>query len=305
MFSRPIDLRSSQVIHDSDSMRRFLFDGSHVRGVRVHLTDAWQTLLARHPYPDAAKPLLGQSLAAVALLSATVKFDGSLTLQMSGNGPVPMLVVQSTGARTVRGMASIRDELQSDQLSDLLGKGHLAITIDQGPGKDRYQGIVALEGDKLALVIDAYFENSEQLPTRLWLAADGERAAGFLLQALPAEEFDAVNWEHWITLAETLTDEELLDLPTEQLLRRLFHSEPVRVFTPEPIEFHCRCSRERVSGMLRAMALAELQETADEQGGALSVSCDFCNADYTFDRVDLEALFTDNVDAMPGNQTTH
>jgi molecular chaperone Hsp33 len=290
---------------DSDGMRRFLFEGSNVRGVRVHLSAAWQTLLARHPYPDPVKSILGQSLAAVALLGATIKFDGSLTLQMSGDGPVPMLVVQTTGARTVRGMASVRGDISSDELSDLLGKGHLAITIDQGPGKERYQGIVALQGDRLALVIDAYFENSEQLPTRLWLAADTQHAAGVLLQALPADEFDDDAWQHWITLAETLTSEELLSLSTEQVLRRLFHAEPVRVFAAEPVQFHCRCSRERVSGMLRAMELAELQETTDEEGGILSVSCDFCNADYKFDRIDLEALFATELEQPPPSATTH
>lgn len=294
---------------DSDGLRRFLFEGSNVRGVRVHLTDSWQTLLARHPYSEAVQELLGQSLAAVTLLGATIKFDGSLIMQMSGDGPVPMLVVQVTGSRTVRGMASVRDELASTDarqpLDEVVGKGHLAITIDPGSGRDRYQGIVALDQSQLADVLDSYFTNSEQLPTRVWLAADGIRAAGMLLQALPAEEFDEAEWQHVTTLADTLTPDELLGLGTEALLRRLYHAEPVRLFEPEAVRFFCRCSRDRVSGVLRALDLAELKETAIEEGGQLSVNCDFCNAPYTFDVVDLEELFASSTDQARGSTATH
>ena len=294
---------------DSDGLRRFLFEGSNVRGVRVHLTDSWQTLLARHPYPEAVQELLGQSLAAVTLLGATIKFDGSLIMQMSGNGPVPMLVVQVTGSRTVRGMASVRDELTSTDarqpLDQLVGTGHLAITIDPGGGRDRYQGIVALDQPSLAHVIDGYFTNSEQLPTRLWLAADGTRAAGMLLQALPAEEFDEAEWQHVTTLADSLQPDELLGLGTEALLRRLYHAEPVRLFEPETVRFFCRCSRDRVGGVLKALDLAELKETAVEEGGQLSVNCDFCNALYAFDVVDLEELFASSADQAPGSSATH
>jgi len=294
---------------DSDGLRRFLFEGSNVRGVRVHLTDSWQTLLARHPYPVAVKELLGQSLAAVTLLGATIKFDGSLIMQMSGDGPVPMLVAQVTGSRTVRGMASVREELPSEApqqpLGQLVGKGHLAITIDPGAGRDRYQGIVALDQTQLSQVIDGYFINSEQLPTRLWLAADGAQAAGMLLQALPADDFDDAEWQHVTTLADTLQPEELLGLGTEALLRRLYHAEPVRLFEPETVRFFCRCSRERVGGVLKAMDPADLKETAIEEGGQLSVSCDFCNAQYAFDTVDLEELFATSADQAPGSSATH
>lgn len=286
-------------------MRRFLFEGSHLRGVRVHLTDAWQALLARHPYPGPVVGLLGQSLAAVSLLGATIKFDGSLIMQMSGDGPLAMLVVQATGARTVRGMASLRDTPHDATLAALLGKGHLAMTIDPGTGKERYQGIVGLEGDRLAHVLDGYFANSEQLPTRLWLAADAQHAAGLLLQALPSDDPDTRTWERLTMMADTVKPDELLTLGSRSLLRRLFVSDQVRLFDPEAIAFECRCSRERVSGMLRTMSLAELLETAEEEGGALKVSCDFCNATYSFDPVDLQALFVEGADAPPPSDQTH
>ena len=292
---------------DSDEMRRFLFDGSNLRGVRVHLTEVWRELLSRHTYDEAVRSLLGESIAAVSLLGATIKFDGSLIMQMSGDGPVPMVVVQSTGARTVRGMASVRGEITGSSMQQLVGDGHLALTIDPGPDKERCQGIVALEGPRLATTIDSYFVNSEQLLTRLWLAADANHAAGMLLQALPSEdpETDSEGWQHLIALADTVQPTELLELDSHALLRRLFHAEPVRMFAPEPIRFSCGCSGDRVSGMLRAMPLEELLETAGEEGGVLAVTCDFCNAKYVFDLVDLEALFAGGAEQLTKNSTKH
>ncbi|MBT6278159.1 MAG: Hsp33 family molecular chaperone HslO [Chromatiales bacterium] len=278
---------------DTDCIRRFIIDGSNVRGVRVHLQDVWQEMLARNPYPAPVATLLGEALAGASLLAATIKIDGSLTLQTSGDGPVTMVVVQATGARTVRGMASVRGELDALDFASLVGTGHLAITIDPGTGKDRYQGIIALEGESLAAVVESYFETSEQLPTRLWLASDGDSAAGFLLQLLPSgdAEPDMESWEHCVTLAETLKGDELLGLDTETLLRRLFHAEPVRLFNEESMQFYCRCSRNRVSDMLRNMPCHELVADAQEQGGSLSVSCDFCNANYVFDVAQIEGLY--------------
>lgn len=292
---------------DSDGMRRFMFEGSRLRGVRVHLSQAWQTLRQRHSYPEPVESLLGQSLAAVALLGATIKFDGSLIMQVRGDGPISLLVAQATGERTVRGMASLRGAIDESDLGSLIGSGHLALTIDPGHGNQRYQGIVELTGTQLSATIDHYFATSDQLPTRLWLAADGEHAAGLLLQALPGadSDTDAQSWQHLIALAETVKSDELLSLSSEALLRRLFHAEPVRVFESEAIRFACGCSRERVGGMLRAMPLAELRETAHDEGGLLAVNCDFCNAKYDFDIVDLEALFAIAPEQPPGSVSTH
>ncbi|NKC16347.1 MAG: redox-regulated molecular chaperone Hsp33 [Gammaproteobacteria bacterium] len=279
---------------DTDFIRRFLLDGSNVRGVRVYLSGVWQEMLARNPYPAPVSRLLGQALAGASLLAATIKIDGSLTLQSSGDGPVTMVVVQATGAKTVRGMAAQRREIAGDDFQALVGAGHLAITIDPGTGKERYQGIVDLQGASLAQVIERYFATSEQLPTRLWLAADEHSAAGMLLQLLPADDGEAPDlrsWEHCVTLADSVTPAELLGLGTETLLRRLFHADAVRLFAGESMRFYCRCSRTRVSAMLRNMPKHELMESAREQGGALEVSCDFCNANYPFDLPQIAALY--------------
>lgn len=277
-----------------DRIHNFLFEGSNVRGIHVRLVETWQAVLSRNPGPVAVQELLGESLAAATLLGATVKMDGTLTLQTRGDGPVTMLVVQVTGARTVRGMVTLRGEVDGEGFSSLVGDGHLAITIDPGTGGERYQGIVTLEGERLANVLDDYFVNSEQLPTRLWLAADGQRAAGLLLQQLPADDPDAEPdldaWQHATTLAATLTASELVSLQATTLLRRLFAQDAVRIFDPRSVRFYCRCSRNRVGDMLRAMPREELLETAEEEGGALTVTCDFCNEHYRFDPVDIEAL---------------
>jgi molecular chaperone Hsp33 len=280
-----------------DCVQHFIFDGCSVRGIHVRLGETWQTVRSRNDHPPAVQSLLGEALAAAAALMSTVKMDGTMTLQTNGDGPVSMLVAQASGARTLRGMVSISDEAPPDSFAGLLGSGHLAITIDPGSGGERYQGIVALDGDSLAEVIDGYFVNSEQLPTRLWLAADGAHAAALLLQQLPAHdpaaEPDDTVWQHLVTLAGTITNEELVSLPAAALLGRLFAEDPVRVFEPKSIRFYCRCSRQRVGDMLRVMPLDELLETASDEGGQITVSCDFCNKLYAFDPVDLETLHLD------------
>ena len=281
----------------TDQIRRFIFEGSNVRGVHVHLGDAWQSIRERNQHAWPVNTLLGEALAASTLLASTIKIDGSLTIQTSGSGPVKMLVVQATGARTVRGMVSVRGEISSDSFGELLGQGHLAITIDPGTGGERYQGIVTLEGEDLAEVLANYFVNSEQLPTQLWLAADEHHASGLLLQQLPAddpdEEPDDTAWQHVTTLADTVKPEELTALDAEQLLRRLFVADEVRIFQSNDVRFYCRCSRSRVSGMLQAMPEHELLETAEDEGGQLTVSCDFCNETYVFDAEQIRALYVD------------
>jgi molecular chaperone Hsp33 len=286
---------------ESDIIRRFLFEGSNVRGVHIHLHETWCEIARRNQHPEAVRTLLGEAVAASMLLAATIKIDGSLTMQTSGDGPVTMLVVQATAARTVRGMASVKDDVDATDFRTLLGEGHLAITIDPGTGGERYQGIISLEGDVLAEVLDGYFVNSEQLPTRLWLAADGEHACGLLLQQLPGEnpddEPDEEAWQHVTTLAQTVKPSELLALDASTLLNRLFATDAVRLFDGNKARFYCRCSRTRVAGMLTSLSREELLETAEEEGGVLTITCDFCNEHYAFDPIDIEQLFVD--DTLP------
>ncbi len=287
---------------DKDMLHRFLFEHTNVRGELVHLDASWQAALERKEYPAPVLELLGQAFAAATLLSATIKFDGSLTLQLQGNGAVSLLLVQATAQRTVRGLAHWSGQVTHGSLQELMGEGRMAITIDPGEGGERYQGIVALEQDSLAQCLEQYFQQSEQLATRLWLAADSQSAGGMLLQELPRETDDQDAWARDVYLGETIRHDELLQLPAREILHRLYHEEDVRLFEPEPISFRCSCSRERIENMLRGLGHDEAKSILREQG-SIRVDCEFCNQRYRFDSVDVEALFAADA-AQPGVPTT-
>jgi molecular chaperone Hsp33 len=276
---------------DSDVLSRFVFENTNVRGELVHLDATWRAILERRDYPEPVRELLGQAMAAAALLITTIKFKGSLILQIQGDGPVSMIVVQVKSDRTLRGLAHWTDPVLPGPLALLVGKARLAITLDQGGDRERYQGIVALETEEnLARALEDYFVRSEQLATRLWLGANNERAAGMLLQALPGETEDDDAWNRTGQLADTLSNQELLELPQREVLRRLFHEEDVRLFEPEPVSFRCTCTRERIETVLRSLGYPEVQSIIAEQG-RVSVDCEFCNQNYLFDPVDVEKLF--------------
>jgi molecular chaperone Hsp33 len=276
-----------------DTLHRFLFEELGVRGELVCLDAAYQAVLSRHPYPGAVQRPLGEALASVLLLTATLKFEGSLTLQAQGSGPIRTLVVQGTHERTVRGLARWDGDVPQGGLELQFGDGHLALTLDPHKG-ERYQGIVPLEGPGLGAAIEAYFGHSEQLPTRLWLAVDGSRAVGLMLQRVPGTVEDADGWERTVTLADTVEERELLSLPVQNLLRRLFHEEDVRLYEPDPVAFRCGCSRGRIAETLRALGEVEVDSILAEQG-EIAVTCEFCNRDYRFDAVDASELFTDSI----------
>jgi len=273
-----------------DTLHRFLFENTDVRGELVQLDATWQALQTRAEYPQPVRDVLGQALAAVSLLAATIKFDGSLIMQTSGDGPLHLLVVQATGRRTVRGLARWTGEVTGGNFASMLGDGRLVMTVDPGDGNERYQGIVGLGGESLSAVLQHYFDRSEQLPTRLWLHADAQRAAGLLLQRMPWHSDDDDAWRRSVQLADTVTAAEMLSLQPQVILNRLFHEETVRLFEGEPVHFACGCSRERVCATLQALGEAEVRETLAEQG-RIEVTCEFCNAGYRFDTVDVEQLF--------------
>ena len=276
---------------DSDVLRRFVFERTNVRGQLVHLDATWRAILERRDYPPPVRELLGQAMAAAALLVTTIKFNGSLILQVQGDGPVSLIVVQAKADRTLRGLAHWSDPVLPGPLAQLVGKARLAITIDQGGDRERYQGIVALDAEEnFAAALEDYFARSEQLATRLWLSAGEGRAAGLLLQALPGETEDADAWNRVVQLADTWREQELLELSQRELLRRLFHEEDVRLFEPEPVSFRCTCTRERIETVLRSLGYAEVKGIIEEQG-RVSVDCEFCNQNYLFDPVDVEKLF--------------
>lgn len=274
---------------DNDALIRFVFESVGVRGELVYLGSAWQAAQEGREYPAIVARQLGQGMAAAVLLSATIKLEGSLILQAQGDGPLHTLVAQATRDRALRGLAHWRGEVPAGDLRAVFGKGKLVMTAE-ATGRERYQGIVPLEGHDLSAALEIYFERSEQLPTRLWLAADEARAAGMLIQRLPTASGADEDWTRICALAATLTEAELLNLSHDTLLRRLFHEEQVRLFESEPLVFRCGCSRERIEDALRAMGSEEVEAILAEQG-AVQVDCEFCNRRYRFDAVDFAALF--------------
>lgn len=289
-----------------DTLQKFMFENSLVRGELVEISDAWQQVQSRREYPFAVSKMLGEMMAAASLLSANLKFNGTIILQIHGDGPVQLLVVECDEKLRLRATAKLHSEadVEADaslqQLVNLNGQGRFAITLDPAdklPGQQAYQGIVALDGDSVATVIENYMMRSEQLDTRLWLAADEEVSRGLLLQKLPDEGGtaapveDADTWNRAVTLASTLSHKELLSTDIMTLLQRLYWEETVRVFEPRHPEFHCSCSREKVGNMLKMLGREEI-DSALADLGKLEIDCDFCGQQYDFDPIDCMQLFT-------------
>jgi len=274
---------------ENDRLHRFLIEHTHVRGEMVHLDATWKAVLERCEYPETVRKILGEALAACALLAATIKFSGSLILQIRGDGPLHLLVAQATSSGTMRAIARWHDDVPDHDLNAIFGNGQMVITIEPDDG-DPYQGIIALQGDQLNQAIESYFQQSEQLNTRLWLSADNNACAGFLLQEMPGEDPDTDAWQRTTHLASTITPAELLQLDIQSLLHRLFHEEDIRLFEAEPICFRCNCSRDRISSILLSLGLNEVHSILEEQQN-IEVDCEFCNTHYSFDAVDVEAIF--------------
>ena len=302
----------------TDRLRRFLLRGAPVRGEIVTLEDSWREVVGRHELPPAVRDRLGELSAAAALLTATLKFDGALILQIHGDGPVRLFVVECQADGRFRATVKLQEgaSIPADaSLADLVnvhGKGRFVVTLDprvDSPNRQPYQGIVPFEGDTVAEVLERYMERSEQLPTRLWLAADGNRATGLLLQRLPDEggnaapPADADGWNRLQKLAETIARDELLGLAQETLLNRLFWQESLHAFDERECRFACSCSREKVSGMLKMLGRDEVQSILAERG-SVEVHCDYCNEGYTFDPVDCAGLFVTDPLA-PGSESRH
>jgi molecular chaperone Hsp33 len=306
-------------MHDRDCLHRFLFEHYPIRGHIVHLDASWRALLEHREYPEVIRNTLGEAVAASVLLAATLKFEGTLSLQLQGQGPMHLMLAQCSDALGVRAVARYREAEYHRDLSALSGEGKLTVTLENEDLSQRYQGIVPLTGERMADCLRSYFESSEQLPTRLWLHADANGASGLLVQRLsndsvknrtvgsphevdPAEIEDA--WRRVQLLGDTLKPEELQTLSDRTLLRRLFAEDDVRMFESAPVFFRCRCSRERVTGMLRALGADEVRSVLAEQGH-VEVRCDFCNRAYRFDAVDVEQLFSQGATASDTSERKH
>lgn len=296
---------------NTDTLQKFIFDNAAVKGEFVEISDTWREIQQRHDYPPAVKTVLGEMLAAAALLSANLKFNGAIIMQIHGDGPVRLLVVECDSDLRLRATAKlapdavVADDANLTTLLNAHGKGRFVITLDpldKMPGQQPYQGIVPLDGDDMATVIENYMLRSEQLDTRLWLAADATISRGLLLQKLPrhsgkddqveqASEADELEtWNRAVMLASTLKQEELLSTDIQTLMNRLFWEETIRVFEPAHPQFHCSCTREKVGNMLKMLGQEEVDDALSELGH-LGINCDFCGKHYEFDKVDCAQLF--------------
>jgi molecular chaperone Hsp33 len=294
-----------------DTLQKFIFDNATVRGELVDISATWREVQARHDYPAPVKRVLGEMVAAAALLSANLKFNGSIIMQIHGDGPVRLLVVECDSALRLRATAKLNPDLEIPadagvtQLLNAHGKGRFIITLDPAekvPGQQPYQGIVPLDGDDVATVIEHYMLRSEQLDTKLWLAADDNVARGLLLQKLPyhggkaeatplSSDEALETWNRAAILGSTLKREELLSTTIDVLMQRLFWEETIRIFEPVHPSFHCSCTREKVGNMLKMLGQEEVEDVLSELG-TVAINCDFCGQHYEYDKVDCAQLFT-------------
>lgn len=283
-----------------DQLHPFIFEQSAVRGNCVHLDQSLFTALEHQPLPPALKKVIGEFTAASVLLTSTLKMQGKLILQLQSKGALQLLVVECTSELDIRATAKVHAELHGDTLSDWLEHGQLVITLMPEDGEP-YQGIVPLEGDSIASILENYMLRSQQIDTRLWLAAEGDRAAGLLIQKLPQQQDSDLDcWNRIQHLAGTMTDPELLDLDTETLLQRLFVEEDLRLFDGRPVRAFCSCSQANVTNMLEMLGLAEVRSILEEQG-SVQIQCDFCNKQYVVDEQEALALF----DGTDDHSITH
>lgn len=284
----------------TDQLHPFIFEQSAVRGNCVHLDQSLFSALEHQTLPPALKKAIGEFTAASVLLTATLKMQGKLILQLQSQGALQLLVVECTSDLNIRATAKVNGELLGDSLTDWLKQGQLVITLMPEEGEP-YQGIVPLEGDNIASMLENYMLRSQQIDTRLWLTAEGDRAAGLLLQKLPQQqEQDLDCWNRVQHLAGTVTDPELLELDTTTLLQRLFVEEDVLLFSGRQIQAFCSCSQTNVTNMLQMLGLAEVRSILEEQG-SIEIQCDFCHKHYVVDEEEALALFNDDDD----HEVTH
>lgn len=300
----------------SDTLKKYLSADRSTRVQTLKLSDAWQTGLAHQDLPPAITSLLGQLTAASILLAGNIKFDGSVVLQIQGNGPVNLIMVECTSDMNIRATAHINDRhlitpgINLQELMNNDGQGKFSVMLEPDNKRDRskaYQGIVPLESDSVAQALEFYMQHSEQLDTRLWLAADENQCGGLLLQRLPAETEDALHtWEHLQTLANTIKPIELIEKDSTTLIHQLFWQDDLIAFPEQHVHWHCPCTRERVASMLQTLGKQEVNEILQEQGH-IEVDCNFCGKVYKFDELDCVAIFAQASSQLnvPGSNLIH
>ncbi|EIJ69099.1 Hsp33 family molecular chaperone HslO [Pasteurella bettyae] len=281
-------------IQDNDKLYRYLFQNRAVRGEWVRLNRTFIDTLNTHHYPQVVRHLLGEMMVATNLLTATLKFEGDITVQIQGDGPLRLALVNGTDEQNIRALARIEGDISNDMgLHQLIGKGVLVITIAPKEG-ERYQGIIALDKPTITECLEEYFERSEQLQTQLLIRVgeyEGKPvAAGMLLQIMPDGSGSREDFEHLATLTSTVKDEELFGLNAEELMYRLYHEETVEVFDPQVVNFHCGCSQERSGSALLLISDDEIDEILAAHNGSIDMQCECCGTHYFFNKEAIQKL---------------
>lgn len=276
---------------EKDTLQRFMFEHASIRGEIIHLQETYQTILQQRPYPKAVKSLLGEALISCILLAGSIKFEGEINLQFHGDERLPLIIVQCDNLLNVRACAKYTDgtDIQYEQA---FMNGQMALTINQYKNTNSYQSIVPIRSLSMADNLMHYFAQSEQVPSKVWLAINDESAAGMILQLMPGQ--DTVKreqfWEYAVQIGETITEQELLSLDNETILYRLYHETVLRLYDARPIRFKCRCNKTKMQQVLTVLGEVEIKQLLQEKGH-VDVSCDFCNQQYRFDAIDIEMLF--------------
>jgi molecular chaperone Hsp33 len=280
-------------------LNRYLFSDAHARGELVQLDSSFKSIIKNHNYPAGVEKLLGELLCATCLLTATLKFEGDITVQLQGDGPVGYMSVSGNNKQQMRGIAKIAEATSADTLQTLIGKGTMIITIRPTAG-EAYQGVVALDKDNLADCLAHYFDVSEQIPTKIWLFCDTEQqlAAGALVQLLPDgdgsienKEQQLSDFEHLCQLTNTIKSEEVFSLEAEALLFRLYHQEKVNIFDPQTVSYLCGCSADKCLSAISQIEPSEIKAILAEQG-KISMTCDYCITTYDFDELSLKSFIS-------------
>jgi len=278
-----------------NEVQTFVFEDLEIRGALVRLEETWQQVLAQHIYPEAVRRLLGEGIAATVLLATGLKGRPRVSLQLQGDGPVKLMLIQCSSELEVRGMAQWR-EARGDE--PLLGAGRLAVNVDAGKHGQQFQGIVPLAGPELHNCLEAYFAQSEQLPTRLLLLGDDARVAGLLLQALPNAVEQTDDFETVVALAATLRAEEMAAQPAAVLLQQVFADYTLRLFAPRPVIHDCRCTSEYLAHIVRMLGVAETEDLLQERGH-VELTCEFCNRSFRYDETQIAAIFAGDAPPQP------
>lgn len=277
---------------ESDNLQRFIFEHANIRGEIVHIEKTFQTIMNQRDYPPMVKNLLGEAIVSCLLLASSIKFEGNLTLQFQGDDRLPLLLVQCDHELNIRAFAKYTQNLEIIDYATAFLQGQMVLTISQHNQTQVYQSMVPIQATSMSENLMAYFAQSEQIATRVWLAVNDDMAAGMLLQLMPGQ--DTVQreqfWEYAVQLGQTVSEHELLALDNETLLYRLYNETEIRIFESRSTRFQCRCNQEKMKQVITILGEREAKDLIKEQG-AIAINCDFCNQKYTFDPIDVTMLF--------------